>query len=97
MAKNYQPPTLSEFISEQQTAFPYAKGDLTRILNHIGVASKMVNREVNAAGLAGGLATDGDGNCILDITPGTIHQRVPLFTGSKNMVFEVEKLIKKFG
>ncbi len=48
---NYQPQTLSEFITSQQTAFPYAKGDLSRLLNHIGVASKIVNREVNAAGL----------------------------------------------
>lgn len=62
MVKNYQPPTLNEFISEQQTAFPYAKGDLTRLLNHIGVASKMVNREVNAAGLADILGKAGKSN-----------------------------------
>jgi fructose-1,6-bisphosphatase I len=52
MMKDYQPQTLNEFITQQQTAFPYAKGDLSRLLNHIGVASKLVNREVNAAGLA---------------------------------------------
>lgn len=62
MVNNYQPPTLSEFINEQQTAFPYAKGDLTRLLNHIGVASKMVNREVNAAGLADILGEAGRSN-----------------------------------
>ncbi|MFW5645569.1 MAG: class 1 fructose-bisphosphatase [Bacteroidota bacterium] len=62
MLKNYQPPTLGEFISEQQTAFPYAKGDLTRLLNQIGVASKMVNREVNAAGLADILGKAGKSN-----------------------------------
>jgi len=62
MAKNYQPPTLSEFINEQQTAFPYAKGDLTRLLNHIGVASKIVNREVNAAGLLDILGKAGKSN-----------------------------------
>jgi len=62
MATNYQPPTLSEFINEQQTAFPYAKGDLTRLLNHIGVASKMVNREVNAAGLVDILGKAGKSN-----------------------------------
>ncbi|MFW5820450.1 MAG: class 1 fructose-bisphosphatase [Bacteroidota bacterium] len=62
MPKNYHPPTLSEFINEQQTAFPYAKGDLTRLLNHIGVASKMVNREVNAAGLADILGKAGKSN-----------------------------------
>lgn len=62
MAKNYQPPTLGEFINEQQTAFPYAKGDLTRLLNHIGVGSKIVNREVNAAGLVDILGKAGKTN-----------------------------------
>lgn len=62
MSINYQPPTLGEFITEQQTAFPYAKGDLTRLLNHIGVASKMVNREVNAAGLVDILGKTGKTN-----------------------------------
>jgi fructose-1,6-bisphosphatase I len=62
MSKNYQPPTLSEFINEQQTAFPYAKGDLTRLLNHIGVGSKLVNREVNAAGLVDILGEAGKSN-----------------------------------
>lgn len=51
MNENYKAQTLNEFIIQQQTAFPYAKGDLTRLLNHIGVASKLVNREVNKAGL----------------------------------------------
>lgn len=62
MASHYHPPTLSEFINEQQTAFPYAKGDLTRLLNHIGVASKLVNREVNAAGLMDILGKTGMSN-----------------------------------
>ncbi|MCB8994995.1 MAG: class 1 fructose-bisphosphatase [Bacteroidales bacterium] len=52
MAKYYKAQMLNEFITTQQTAFPYAKGDLTRLLNHIGLASKIVNREVNMAGLA---------------------------------------------
>ena len=62
MAKRYQPQILNEFILQQQTAFPYAKGDLTRILNHIGVASKYVNRVVNAAGLADILGEAGKTN-----------------------------------
>ncbi|HYW96182.1 MAG TPA: class 1 fructose-bisphosphatase, partial [Bacteroidales bacterium] len=62
MATQYQPQILNEFILQQQTAFPYAKGDLTRILNHIGVASKYVNREVNAAGLADILGEAGKEN-----------------------------------
>jgi fructose-1,6-bisphosphatase I len=43
--------TLNEFIIERQSDFPYAKGELTRLLSHIGIASKVVNREVNKAGL----------------------------------------------
>jgi len=62
MTSNYHPPTLSEFINEQQTAFPFAKGDLTRLLNHIGVASKLVNREVRAAGLVDILGKAGKSN-----------------------------------
>jgi fructose-1,6-bisphosphatase I len=46
---------------------------------------------------AGGLATDGLGNRILDINPTDIHQRVPFYTGSKNMVEEAEKFMQDFG
>jgi len=44
--------TLSEFIIEKQDDFPFASGELTRLLNDIVIASKIVNREVNKAGLA---------------------------------------------
>lgn len=47
-----QPQTLHEFIAYQQNAFPYAKGDLSRLLNHLGIAGKFIHREVNKAGLA---------------------------------------------
>lgn len=43
--------TLNEFIIERQSDFPYAKGELSRLLSHIGIAAKIVNREVNKAGL----------------------------------------------
>ena len=43
--------TLGQFIIEKQTDFPYAKGELSRLLRDIGIASKIVNREVNKAGL----------------------------------------------
>ncbi len=43
--------TLGQFIIERQADFPYAKGELSRLLRDIGIASKMVNREVNKAGL----------------------------------------------
>jgi fructose-1,6-bisphosphatase len=98
---DYQPQTLNEFINAQQTAFPYAKGDLTRLLNHIGIAAKIVNRKVNVEGLAeilgkaGGLATYGKYQRIPEIKPTSIHQRVPFFSGSKKMVKELEKQIKQ--
>ncbi|MGY3212713.1 class 1 fructose-bisphosphatase [Mucilaginibacter sp. HD30] len=43
--------TLGQFIIEKQTDFPYAKGELSRLLRDIGIAAKLVNREVNKAGL----------------------------------------------
>ena len=43
--------TLGQFIIERQTDFPYAKGELSRLLRDIGSAAKIVNREVNKAGL----------------------------------------------
>ncbi len=54
--------TLNEFIIERQADFPYAKGELTRLLSHIGVASKVVNREVNKAGLVDILGEAGSDN-----------------------------------
>lgn len=43
--------TLGEFIVERQADFPYAKGELSRLLSAIRLAAKVVNREVNKAGL----------------------------------------------
>ena len=44
--------TLGEFIVENQGAFPYASGELSQLLSSIRLASKVVNREINKAGLA---------------------------------------------
>ena len=43
--------TLNEFILDKQADFPFATGELSRILNDIAVASKMVSRDVRQAGL----------------------------------------------
>ena len=43
--------TLNEVIIQKQSAFPYAKGELSRLLSHIGLAAKIVNNKVNKAGL----------------------------------------------
>lgn len=44
--------TLEEFIIEKQKDFPFASGELTSLLSSIVLASKIVNREINKAGLA---------------------------------------------
>ncbi|MDX1665765.1 MAG: class 1 fructose-bisphosphatase, partial [Saprospiraceae bacterium] len=49
--------TLDEFIIRRQKDFPYASGELTGLLRDIGVAAKIVNREVNKAGLLNILGT----------------------------------------
>ena len=52
--------TLNEFILESQAQFPDAEGDLSHLLHHVGTAAKIVNREVNKAGLVdilGGIGT----------------------------------------
>ena len=43
--------TLGEFIIERQSDFPFATGELTRLLADLSIAGKIVNREVNKAGL----------------------------------------------
>ncbi|MDR2836247.1 MAG: class 1 fructose-bisphosphatase [Bacteroidales bacterium] len=43
--------TLNEVIIQEQSAFPYAKGELSRLLMHIGLAAKIVNSKINKAGL----------------------------------------------
>ena len=54
--------TLGQFIIERQGEFPYAKGELSRLLRDIGIASKIVNREVNKAGLVDILGEQGTTN-----------------------------------
>lgn len=54
--------TLGQFIIEKQADFPYAKGELSRLLRDIGIAAKIVNREVNKAGLIDILGDAGNTN-----------------------------------
>jgi fructose-1,6-bisphosphatase I len=54
--------TLNEFIIQRQAEFPYAKGELSRLLTHIGLAAKIVNREVSQAGLVDILGSLGTTN-----------------------------------
>jgi fructose-1,6-bisphosphatase I len=54
--------TLGQFIIEKQADFAFAKGELSRLLRDIGIASKIVNREVSKAGIAGILGDVGEIN-----------------------------------
>ena len=54
--------TLGQFIIEKQGDFPYAKGELSRLLRDIGIAAKIVNRDVNKAGLIDILGETGETN-----------------------------------
>lgn len=54
--------TLGQFIIEKQKDFPYSKGELSRLLRDIGIAAKIVHREVNKAGLAEILGETGETN-----------------------------------
>jgi D-fructose 1,6-bisphosphatase (EC 3.1.3.11) len=54
--------TLNQFIIERQSDHPGAKGELSRLLHHVGVAAKIVNRAVNKAGLVDILGEHGDQN-----------------------------------
>ena len=60
--EEYKPFTLNEVIAQEKSAFPYAKGELSRLLMHIGLAAKIVNREINKAGIADILGETGDKN-----------------------------------
>lgn len=44
--------TLGEFILEKQADFPGSSGELSRILSSIRLAAKIVNQQINKAGLA---------------------------------------------
>ncbi|MDL1914219.1 MAG: class 1 fructose-bisphosphatase [Bergeyella sp.] len=50
--EDYNLQTLGEFTIEKQNDFKYTSGELSRLLSAIKLASKMVNREVNKAGIA---------------------------------------------
>ena len=72
--------TLDEFILHRQQDFPFASGELTNLLRNIGVAAKIVNREVNKAGLVSilGSAKGADANA-----SGEEVQKLDLFANAK--------------
>jgi len=54
--------TLGEFIIANQNSFQYTSGELSRLLNGIRLAAKVVNHEVNKAGLVDIIGSAGDTN-----------------------------------
>ncbi len=54
--------TLDEFIINRQKDFPFATGELTGLLRDIGIATKVISREVNKAGLMDIFGEAGQGN-----------------------------------
>ena len=56
------PSTLTQFILERQQDHPGATGDFTALLNAIGLAAKIISREVNRAGLVEILGLTGQTN-----------------------------------
>ena len=43
--------TLDRFINRQEKGFPYATGELSQLLRDVGLAAKILNKEINRAGL----------------------------------------------
>ncbi len=70
--------TLDEFIIRRQKDFPFASGELTGLLRDIGVAAKIVNREVNKAGLVSILGVAGEANA-----SGDDVQKLDLYANEK--------------
>ncbi len=71
--------TLDEFILRRQKDFAFASGELTGLLRNIGMAGKIVHREVNKAGLVNILGAAG----ALDNASGEEVQKLDMFANEK--------------
>lgn len=70
--------TLGEFIIDKQQDFPEASGELTLLLGAIRLASKVVNREINKAGIADIIGSTGTENI-----QGEVQQKLDLYANEK--------------
>ena len=70
--------TLGEFIIENQSSFQYSSGELSKLINAIRLAAKVVNHEVNKAGLVDVIGTAGDTNI-----QGEDQQKLDVFANEK--------------
>ena len=66
--------TLGEYIIAKQHDFPEATGELTLLLGAISLATKVVNREINKAGLVDIIGTTG-----LENIQGETQQKMDLY------------------
>ncbi len=71
--------TLDEFIIRSEKDFDFATGELTGLLRDIGVAAKIINREVNKAGLVNiiGVADSGENQS------GDMQQKLDVYANEK--------------
>jgi fructose-1,6-bisphosphatase I len=70
--------TLGQFVTENQQDFPYATGELTRLLSDIEIAAKIIDREVSKAGLVDILGTEGTQN-----VQGETQQKLDVFANEQ--------------
>ncbi|WP_405379913.1 class 1 fructose-bisphosphatase [Maribacter sp. LLG6340-A2] len=70
--------TLGEFIIENQDSFQYSSGELSKLINAIRLAAKVVNHEVSKAGLIDILGGVGETN-----VQGEDQQKLDLFANDK--------------
>lgn len=70
--------TLGEYIIEKQHQFPEASGELSSLLGAIRLATKVVNREINKAGLVDIIGSTG-----LENVQGETQQKLDLFANDK--------------
>ncbi|MGB5446613.1 MAG: class 1 fructose-bisphosphatase, partial [Psychromonas sp.] len=66
--------TLGEYIIKKQNEFPEATGELSSLLGSIQLAAKVVNREINKAGLVDIIGTTGVENI-----QGEVQQKMDLY------------------
>jgi len=78
--------TLGEFIIDKQSHFPYSTGELSSLLNSIRLAAKVVNHEVNKAGLVDIIGTANNKNA-----QGEEQQKLDVFA---NKIF-IQSLINR--
>ncbi|MGF1904900.1 class 1 fructose-bisphosphatase [Aliivibrio salmonicida] len=70
--------TLGEFIVAKQHDFPHASGELSSLIGSIKLAAKIVNREINKAGLVDITGASGDKNI-----QGEQQQKLDIYANDK--------------